>query len=198
MVNIDAMNVDELNALRSLIDTRLLSGALTALEHARAEQRRIVDEFTPQWFKDRNTYYYVHSIYLDESIIRAEYVFSWNLWIRSTVCDYNNFNSYTRIDETEFNAAVLKFLNENVVAKDCSFYIQKNSDDHIRDLKIIAWAMSMANEMDAVPEKDRIDRVCELFGPENRELYLDAISRYSGYSYNDITRIMNQYVLEKL
>lgn len=67
-------------------------------------------------------------------------------------------------------------------------------DMDLKDLKIMAWAMQIANEYDAVPDLSRLDDVCDVFGDEDRGWYELAIQKYCGYSYLDVSSMLGRTV----
>ena len=73
----------------------------------------------------------------------------------------------------------------------CVFHGQ-GIDMDLKDFKIMAWAMQIANEYDAVPDISQLDDVCDVFGDEVRDWYEVAIQKYCGYSYSDIASLLGR------
>ena len=67
----------------------------------------------------------------------------------------------------------------------------KTSQDILRetliDLKLKSIAFDIANEYGAVPNIKELDDVCEVFGDENKDLYIQAMRAYEGYSDSDLS-----------
>lgn len=63
---------------------------------------------------------------------------------------------------------------------------------NLKDFKVMAWAMHIADEYDCVPDVDKIDDVCDIFGDGARDWYVLAMTKYCGYSHLDISSLLGR------